>query len=74
MKTQQNRIKKNFIKWINDPLNWKWGVVYYNKNDMRLFPRTGGFKWAVNFAHWDSFAFGLGLAFIVLAVGKFVSP
>lgn len=34
----------------NDPSNWKWGVIYYNKNDKRIFvpkksPRLG---WTLN--------------------------
>jgi uncharacterized membrane protein len=34
----------------NDPSNWKWGVIYYNKNDKRVFvpKRSPRFGWTIN--------------------------
>ncbi len=34
----------------NNPSNWKWGIIYYNQNDKRIFvpkrnPQTG---WTIN--------------------------
>ena len=31
--------------------NWKWGIVYYNKHDYRLWvPKRYGWGWTINFA------------------------
>lgn len=30
--------KETLEKWHKDPNNWKWGCLYYNKEDQRLLP------------------------------------
>jgi uncharacterized membrane protein len=30
--------KETLEKWRKDPNNWKWGFLYYNKEDQRLLP------------------------------------
>ena len=49
----------------DDPLNWKWGVFYFNPKDSRsIVPkRMKTFGWTVNFAHPKVW---LGLALMVL--------
>ena len=51
-----------------DPLNYKWGVFYFNKNDVRLVvpKRTKAFGWTFNFARWQSYAFIAALAVIMI--------
>jgi uncharacterized membrane protein len=29
--------KETSEKWRKDPNNWIWGIIYYNKEDKRLF-------------------------------------
>lgn len=29
--------KETWEKWKKDPNKWKWGIIYYNKEDNRLF-------------------------------------
>jgi uncharacterized membrane protein len=44
-----------------DP-NWKWGCIYYNPEDKRLFPpKRFGMGWTPNFANYKSV-----IAFIIL--------
>ena len=59
--------KDKYDEWHKDPKNWILGVIYYNKEDKRIFPpkRFKGLGWTVNFAHPASiFVF----IFILLAV------
>ncbi|MDB5145265.1 MAG: hypothetical protein JWQ66_3978 [Mucilaginibacter sp.] len=50
---------------IDDPLNYKWGIFYYNKTDIRTVvpKRTRAFGWTFNFAHWG------GYVFVVVLIG-----
>jgi uncharacterized membrane protein len=45
--------KETLEKWRKDPNNWKWGFLYYNKEDQRLLPpkRIEWMGWTVNFAN-----------------------
>ena len=37
--------------WRNDPSNWKWYVIYYNKLDNRFWvSKRYGWGWTINFA------------------------
>jgi uncharacterized membrane protein len=44
---------------IDDPLNYKWGVFYFNKTDIRTVvpKRSRSLGWTLNFAKWGSYAF-----------------
>jgi uncharacterized membrane protein len=56
---------------IDDPLNYKWGIFYNNKNDIRtLVPkRTRALGWTFNFAHPISYVFmGILLAIALVAI------
>lgn len=45
--------KEILENWHKDPNNWKWGCIYYNKEDKRIFPpkRNKYMGWTVNFAN-----------------------
>ncbi|HTD99215.1 MAG TPA: DUF5808 domain-containing protein [Mucilaginibacter sp.] len=53
---------------IDNPANYKWGVFYFNKNDIRTIvpKRVRAFGWTLNFAHWGSYAFMVAIVLIVL--------
>ena len=48
--------KETLEKWHKDPNNWKWGCIYFNKEDQRLLPpkRIAWMGWTVNFANFKS--------------------
>ena len=54
---------------IDDPLNYKWGVFYNNKNDVRIIvpKRARALGWTLNFACWQSYIFMAMLVGIVVA-------
>ena len=62
----KNPSKETLEKWRKDPNNWKFGSLYYNKEDRRLFPpkRISWLGWTINFANWKSI-----LAFLLLFGG-----
>jgi uncharacterized membrane protein len=45
--------KETKENWLRDNKYWKWGVFYYNPEDMRIFPpkRNPWMGWTVNFAN-----------------------
>jgi uncharacterized membrane protein len=53
---------------IDDPLNYKWGVFYYNKNDIRTVvpKRSRVLGWTFNFAQPGSYGFIVVLIAAVL--------
>ena len=57
-------------QWHNDPSNWKLGVLYFNKEDKRIFPpkRINGLGWTINFANPYSV-----LALLVLILSFFAA-
>ena len=59
--------KETLNRWHNNPDNWKWGTIYYNKEDKRLFPpkRTPMFGWTINIANaWSIIA----MVILILAI------
>ncbi|MBK6381799.1 MAG: hypothetical protein IPO01_07520 [Chitinophagaceae bacterium] len=53
MQTDGKPPKETLDNWHKDPGNWKWGWIYYNKDDKRIFPpkRNKKMGWTVNFAN-----------------------
>lgn len=53
---------------IDDPLNYKFGIFYFNRNDGRIVvpKRTRTFGYTLNFASWKSYVF------IVLIIGSVI--
>lgn len=50
---------------IDDPTNYRLGIFYYNKNDIRtvVAKRSRSFGYTLNFAIWKSYAF----VFVIVA-------
>ena len=63
--------KELYDQWHDDPSNWRWGIIYNNKKDKRLFPpkRLKGLGWTVNFANPKSYLIFLGFILLILAIG-----
>ena len=53
MKSEPKPTKEILDNWHSNPNNWKWGCIYYNKVDKRIFPpkRNKYMGWTVNFAN-----------------------
>ena len=53
MEKEEKPSKETYQRWHDDPDNWKWGFIYYNKKDKRLFPpkENKAFGWTINFAN-----------------------
>ncbi len=53
MKEKDKPSKETLDSWHNDPNNWKFGFLYFNPKDKRIFPpkRNERFGWTVNFAN-----------------------
>jgi uncharacterized membrane protein len=62
----KNPSKEQLEAWHKDPNNWKFGSLYYNKEDERLLPpkRIAWMGWTVNFANWKSY----GLLVLVMTI------
>ena len=57
---------------IDDPMNYKWGIFYNNKNDIRTVvpKRNRALGWTLNFAKPVSYVF-MGL-FLLIVVGSLI--
>ena len=57
----------------DDPLNWKWGIFYYNKTDKRIFlPKRNGLGWTVNFANPYSILLLFGFIVVMILISKYL--
>ncbi len=66
---EDNPSQETIDKWQKDPNNWIWGILYYNKEDKRIFPpkKIAELGFTVNFANRNSvLAF---IAFMLFALG-----
>ena len=54
----------------DDPNNWKWGIIYFNKQDPRILPpkRIAGFGWTINFANPKSITFMIFIIFLIMVL------
>lgn len=50
---------------VDDPSNYRLGIFYYNKNDIRTVvpKRSRSFGYTLNFAVWKSYVF----VFVIIA-------
>ena len=57
---------------IDDPMNYKWGIFYNNKNDIRTVvpKRNRALGWTLNFARPVSYVF-MGL-FLLIVLGSLI--
>jgi uncharacterized membrane protein len=68
--------KETWEKWKKDPNKWKWGGIYYNQDDKRLFvPKK--IEWmgiTINFANkkakWVSILFLLFFSIVLFFIQK----
>jgi uncharacterized membrane protein len=65
LQTKGKPTKEMLENWNKDPNNWKWGWIYFNKKDKRIFPpkKNKIMGWTVNFANPISI-----ITFIALSV------
>ena len=65
--------KETLEKWHKDPNNWKWGCIYFNKEDQRLLPpkRIAWMVWTVNFANLKSVLLFIALLIFCLLIVLF---
>lgn len=51
----------------NDPSNWKWGVIYFNKKDKRLFvpKKIAQNGWTINAANRYALLLLAGIALLI---------
>jgi uncharacterized membrane protein len=71
MENQEEPSQETKEKWRKEPVNWIWGMFYYNKEDKRLLPpkRIPYMGWTVNFANRNSvFLFVFTMLLIILFV------
>lgn len=68
--------KETLEKWHKDPNNWKFGGIYYNKEDKRIFPpkRIAWMGWTINFANWKSIAVFVVIIIVVITILQFYKP
>ena len=68
--------KETLEKWHKDPNNWKFGGIYYNKEDKRIFPpkRIAWMGWTINFANRNSIIAYLFLFGIIILMLRFYKP
>jgi len=66
----ENPSKETLDKWHKDPNNWKFGGIYYNKEDKRIFPpkRVKWMGWTVNFANTKSVLVFALVMILVIAI------
>lgn len=64
----KNPSKEQLDNWHKNPENWKFGGIYYNKDDERLFPpkKVAWMGWTVNFANPKSVV--LFVVILVIAI------
>jgi len=69
---EKNPSKETLERWHQDPNNWKFGILYYNKEDKRIFPpkRKAQFGWTVNFANPISILTILAIIIVTLILTK----
>lgn len=74
MKTDGKPTEEIVARWHKDPNNWKWGILYYNKEDKRIFPpkRNKYMGWTVNFANPVSVTSIIVIIIIILLISKYL--
>ena len=59
----------------DNPDNWKLGILYFNKNDKRIFPpkRLKYLGWTINFANPFSVLVNFGLIMFIIMLIEFLN-
>lgn len=56
-----------------NPRLWKWGFIYYNRNDESLIvSKRIGLGWTFNFAHRSVYLFLFALIFIIFLAAYYL--
>ena len=65
MKTDFNQFEND--RMIDDPMNYKWGIFYFNRKDSRIVvpKRVRGMGWTLNFGN----IYAYFLIVLVIAAG-----
>lgn len=73
MTTDGKPTKEILDNWHKDPNNWKFGWLYYNKDDKRIFPpkRNKYLGWTVNFANPISIITLFAIVIVIVAVSRY---
>jgi uncharacterized membrane protein len=74
MKPNEKPSKETLNEWHKDPSNWKWGILYFNKNDKRIFPpkRIKELGWTVNFANPISIFVLIAIILLFFVLSKYL--
>jgi uncharacterized membrane protein len=67
----EKKSKETLEKWNQNPKNWKFGCLYFNPEDKRIFPpkRIPWMGWTVNFANKKSvIVFVIMMALIISVI------
>jgi len=61
----------NLNRMENDPVNYKWGLFYFNPRDTRIIvsKRVKGLGWTLNFANLWSYVIITVLIGLVIFIG-----
>jgi uncharacterized membrane protein len=58
--------------WRKDPDNWKFGFLYFNKEDKRILPpkKIKALGWTINFANPKSYIVFILLVLFIVGLSK----
>jgi uncharacterized membrane protein len=67
MKTNFDQFEKD--RMISDPINYKWGIFYFNPKDSRVVvpKRIQAMGWTMNFGSIYTYLAILGIIMVILA-------
>lgn len=56
----------------NDPMNYKWGIFYFNPKDKRVIvpKRLKGMGWTLNFANFRSYVILILIGILALVISR----
>jgi uncharacterized membrane protein len=68
--TEENSTQETLENWYKNPNNWKCGILYFNKEDKRIFPpkRYGYFGCTINFLNPKSILINISLVAMIVLV------
>lgn len=74
MTTEEKPTKETFENFYKDPKNWKLGILYFNKEDNRLFPpkRYRYFGCSINFLSIKSILANLTIVALIVLVAVYL--
>jgi uncharacterized membrane protein len=72
MKTDFDRFEKD--RMINDPVNYKWGIFYFNPKDHRVIvpKRIQAMGWTLNFGNIYTYLLFIAIVAVILVTKQLV--